>query len=247
MAKQIVDAVTFGGELDMLEGRLRSVDADRVFIVEGTHTFTNNEKGLILEANQSRFAEFWDRIEYVPVQSALNDNAWQNEYHQRSQLTQALTKAKLHSDDVVGIFDVDEWPDVDMMRDQDGPLAWRMQKFQMSFHWFQQVELTGVSARWSDLADGDVDRFRWSRHNLTAVDAGFHFSSFGVYDDLVLKMNSFAHQELRKTGDWLTKCFTEGLAVENGQAMNEVDLLDVFPDWVKNHEAPESWYRRRAA
>lgn len=231
----------------MLEGRLRSVEADRVFIVEGTHSFTNVEKGLILEANQDRFKEWWGKIEYVPVQSFQQPNPWQNEYHQRSQLTDALKKAGLSDDDVVGIFDVDEWPDVSVMRNQDAPLAWRMSKFQMSFHWFQQVELTGVSAPWSTLKNNDIDRFRWSRSNLEAVDAGFHFSSFGLYDDLVLKMNSFSHQELQRGPDWLSKCFNEGLAVENGIPMSEIDLLDSFPAWVLDGEAPYSWYRRRVA
>jgi hypothetical protein len=49
----IIDAITFGGELDMLEGRLETKfnDVDAFVIVEGELMYANQPKGYLFEEN----------------------------------------------------------------------------------------------------------------------------------------------------------------------------------------------------
>jgi hypothetical protein len=85
----IVDAITFGGELDMLEGRLATKfdDVDIFVIVEGDLMYANQPKGYVFQENYDRFKKYEDKIVYKKIVSLGSNDAWANDYHQRAQLT----------------------------------------------------------------------------------------------------------------------------------------------------------------
>lgn len=236
-----VEGLTFGGELDILEGRLNTVDADRWVIVEADKTFTGQPKPYTLADNWERFAKFHDRITYV--QAVMPEmSAWECDFWQRRQVGVALEALGLADDDLVGLFDVDEWPD----RWVEDLSAWDMPKYHMALHWFHKMELTGVMGKWEHLKGQDVDRVRWSRDSLPRVQGGWHFTSMGSLDYLIRKVRGFAHTELVTDGvdERLAHCWTYGHDLA-GDHFTQIDDLSVMPDWVRQRKFPDEWYRLR--
>jgi hypothetical protein len=69
----IVDAITFGGELDMLEGRLATKfdDVDFFAIVEGNLMYANQPKDYLFLKNYDRFKKYEDKIVYKKIVSLV--------------------------------------------------------------------------------------------------------------------------------------------------------------------------------
>ena len=236
-----VEGLIFGGELDILEGRLNTVDADLWVIVEADKTFTGTHKPYFLEEQWDRFADFHDRIHYVQVVMPDLD-AWGCDYWQRQQVGVALESLNLDDDDLVGLFDVDEWPD----RWAEDLSAWCMPKFHMALHWFHKMEMTGIMGKWSHFRGQDVNSLRWSRDSMQRVEGGWHFTSMGDLDYLIRKVRGFAHTELvtDDVDDRLAHCWTHGHDLA-GEWFTQFDDLSSMPAWVQQRKFPEDWYRLR--
>lgn len=247
----IVDAITFGGELDMLEGRLATKfdDVDIFVIVEGDLMYANQPKGYVFEENFDRFKKFEEKIVYKKIDSLRDSNAWANDYHQRSQLTGVVNELGLQDDDVVIVCDTDEWYESKHIKGLQGIIAFNMPKFHMSLHWYHKHELTGIAGSWQFLKDKDLNAERWRRHNFRNVEGGHHFTSMGSLDYLIRKVRGFAHQELISDGldEELAHCWTFGHDIQRqgGQYFSEIEFDDSFPKWVTERKFPSEWYRKR--
>jgi hypothetical protein len=236
-----VEGLTFGGELDLLEGRLNTVDADLWVIVEADKTFTGTPKQYTLAENWERFAPFHDRIKYVQV-TMPNLDPWGCDFWQRDQVGAVLETLNLADDDLVGLFDVDEWPD----RWVENLCAWNMPKYHMGLRWFHKMELTGVMGRWSDFRGQSVNSVRWSRQTLPIVEGGWHFTSMGDLDYLIRKVRGFAHTELVSADldDELAHCWTHGHDLADDW-FTQLDDLSTLPKWAQDGKFPKDWYRLR--
>jgi hypothetical protein len=236
-----VEGLTFGGELDILEGRLNTIDADLWVIVEADKTFTGTPKPYSLEESWQRFAKFHDRIKYVKVIMPSGD-PWSCDFWQRDQVGVALESLALSEDDYVGLFDVDEWPDCWA----EELSAWSMPKYHMALHWFHKMELTGVAGRWRDMRGQSVNSLRWSRNTLPVITGGWHFTSMGDLEYLIRKVRGFAHTELVTAGvdEQLAHCWTYGHDLA-GDWFTEITDLSVMPSWVQERKFPADWYRLR--
>jgi len=234
----LVDVVTYSGERDLLQARLDILQPDICLVVESDAFFTGGSKRLTFQDNPV------EGVQFVPHVSPRFPNAWDNEFAQRRAGHNAVKLLEVPGDAVVGFFDVDEFPDPVVVRELSAVTAWRMAKYQMSLHWYQQDELTGVSGRWSDLVNQDIAAVRQQRVLLPSVDRGWHFSSFLTVEGLREKWAGFSHTELVRANmdDWVQHCWTNGLAVENGTPMFEVDDPEV-PG--RMWDGPEYWARRR--
>ena len=107
----IYDCFTFFNELDLLEIRLNILKdvVDKFVLVEAGETHTGKPKPLYFKENESRFAEFKDRIVYVGIDKfPAGHDAWWNENYQRNMILEGLVGAS--PDDVVMISDMDEFP-----------------------------------------------------------------------------------------------------------------------------------------
>lgn len=234
----LVDVVTYSGERDLLLARLDVLQPDVCIVVEGDHTFTGRPKALTFHDNPV------DGVAYVEHRSPRLPNAWENEFAQRREGMKAAQMLNLDGDDIVGFFDVDEFPHPGAIRETREVTAWNMAKYQMSLHWFQQYELTGVSGEWSRLQGEDIVTLRQRRASLHKVTAGWHFSSFLTREDTLAKWLNFSHTELVRPNmaEWVEHCWMTGLAVESGVPLTE-DLEPWIPD--RMFEGPEFWKRTR--
>ena len=243
----LIDAITFGGELDMLEGRLNSVDADMHVIVEGNLMYANQPKGYLLEDNWDRYKEFHDKIVYKQIKSLGSSDAWANDYHQRSQLTQVVSSLPLEGDDIVTVCDTDEWFDREKIENIEHTVAFNMPKYHMSLYWYHKYELTGVAGRWKNLYNLDLDKVRWQRNNMQAIINGWHLTSMGSLEYLIRKVRGFAHQELvfDEVDKALEHCWIHGhdLSME---WFDEIELeVANYPKWITDRKFPSEWYRKR--
>jgi hypothetical protein len=107
----IFDCFTFFNELDILELRLKELDAvvDYFVIGEATRTFSNEPKPLHFTDNQQRFARFLPKIIHVVIDDLpAGGDAWDREAFQRNALERGLERAG--PEDVIMVSDVDEIP-----------------------------------------------------------------------------------------------------------------------------------------
>lgn len=245
----IIDAITFGGELDMLEGRLATKyeDVDAFVIVEGNLMYANQHKGYLYEENQERFKKYADKIVYTKIKSLNNGDAWANDYHQRSQLTEAVKSIAQSDDDVIIVCDTDEWYDSKVVAELDKTVAFNMPKYHMSLYWYHKHELTGIAGLWKFFKDKDLNDERWKRNAFDVVTGGHHLTSMGTLQYLINKVRGFAHQELisNDLDEQLKHCWTYGHDLANDR-FAEITLESAnYPQWILEHKAPENWYRKR--
>src|SRR6476620_1912740 len=112
MFPRLFDCFTLFNELDLLELRLRELDAlvHRFVLVEAPRTFTGLPKPLHFKQNRDRFQPFLPKIVYVELEEFPADlaSAWDREYFSRRAIMRGLDSAA--PDDLVLISDVDEIP-----------------------------------------------------------------------------------------------------------------------------------------
>ena len=232
----------------MLEGRLHTLDphVDRFIITESDHHFQNQPKGYVLEQNWDRFVRFHDKITYVQVKSELSEDPWVNEIQQRRAAEPILQDMGLDDGDVITVCDVDEWWDPALFPDDREVVAFNMQKFNMSLHWYHKHELTGVGGRWSYFNGRNLDsERRGMRHTFPAITGGVHLTTMGDVDNAIRKMSGYAHNEYNDgTLEQATVDCWEN-AHFYGEQFTEVEFDEFTPAWIRNHKFPADWYRRK--
>lgn len=236
----LIDFVSYSGEIDMIKARLKHNRADLTIVYEGDKSYTGLDKPLVGIGDLVS-----DNVIYLPIKGETSPDPWANEYAQRRKAFDYLLSLDLPDDAIVGVFDADEFPDVELWRANKELSVWFMTKFQMSARWFQQKEHSSLSGELRHFRGKDIISLFWGRAGLNNINAGWHLSSFLTLDELVAKWRNFSHQELVRpdmTG-WVTKCWIEGLAVENGNPMTELDNLDSVPEAIL--AGPEHWFRKR--
>jgi hypothetical protein len=240
----IIDAVTFGGEIDLMRARLEVLPADQFVIVESNKHYAGQPKSYLFEDNLEAFTKWLPKIEYVKIESLGSGSAWENDYHQRRSVGTALERLDLADTDTVCLFDADEFWDVEKL--EPNVRAWRMPKYHMSLRWYHFDELTGLTGNWQHFKGQNVDAIRWTRESLPTIDGGFHLTSMGDLDYLIRKVKGFAHQEYNTAGleDRLAHCWTYGHNLE-GETFTELTDLSHLPDWFALQTLPAEWYRTR--
>ena len=241
----IIDAVTFGGEIDLMRARLEVLPADQFVIVESDRHYAGQPKPYVFEENLDAFTKWLPKIHYVKIESLGSSNAWENDYHQRRNVGLTLDSLGLADNDTVCLFDADEFWDIDKL--ESTVHAWRMPKYHMSLRWYHFDEVTGLTGEWQHFRDRDVDAMRWARDSYPKIAGGFHLTSMGNLDYLIRKVKGFAHQEYNKEGleDALAHCWAYGHNLE-GASFTELPDLSHLPDWFALELLPTDWYRRRA-
>jgi hypothetical protein len=245
MELMIIDAVTFGGEIDLMRARLEVLPADQFVIVESDRHYAGQPKPYMFEENLDAFTKWLPKIHYVKIESLGSSNAWENDYHQRRNVGLTLDSLGLADNDTVCLFDADEFWDIDKL--ESTVHAWRMPKYHMSLRWYHFDEVTGLTGEWQHFRDRDVDAMRWARDSYPKIAGGFHLTSMGNLDYLIRKVKGFAHQEYNKEGleDALAHCWAYGHNLE-GASFTELPDLSHLPDWFALELLPTDWYRRRA-
>ncbi|MBD5444239.1 MAG: glycosyl transferase GT17 family protein [Lachnospiraceae bacterium] len=114
----IYDCIPFFNELDILKLRLHIMApyVDKFVIEEAAVTFSGEPKPMIFAQNRKMFAEFEDKIIYVPVEKTPPEITVTHERdkYQKNQLIRGLGNCS--ADDIIIFSDVDEIPNPKVLK-----------------------------------------------------------------------------------------------------------------------------------
>lgn len=194
------DCFTFFNELDLLKLRceeLKELSPVHV-LVEARHTHTGDPKPLYFDENKWQFNDY--NIRHIIVDELPNTgDAWVNENYQRDCIMWGLY-ADCEDDDVVGIFDLDEIPKAEMVKQyksEMGIVGVKMDKFSYYLNCvegYQQWEV-GRLLTYGMLKQSTPNKIRNSGFDTVMCNAGWHFAYLGGVEKMLQKLDAFAHQE----------------------------------------------------
>lgn len=221
----IVDAFTFYNELEMLQFRLELLDryVDKFIIVEADHTFSGQPKKSIFLENRDLFKRYEHKIIHSiakidtgalsldkrPDVYSPTDDFWSIEYTQRNHIGKVLRDQQIPGSAIVLLADVDEIPDLSLMR----AIAWnpfRRKKIRknawvlrMETYYYNAQKLrteicqATILASCRRMMDETPQALRNGRSVHPVIEnGGWHFSYFMSPDMIATKIASFSHQEL---------------------------------------------------
>jgi beta-1,4-mannosyl-glycoprotein beta-1,4-N-acetylglucosaminyltransferase len=205
---KVWDCFPFGGydpEQDILEIRLHELDevVDHVLLVEATRTHSGKPKPLLLD--MKRFERFLPKLRYGVVDKFPEADmtklgeSWKYERHQRDMIGHILQDYAKDGDIVIS-SDLDEIPRASALktyRPEHGMVG-----FDLSLHtyWFNMVNRETEYAWCKVLPYGMAKnmthcQIRYTFGHPIVKNGGWHFSYMGGPDQVVEKIQSFAHQE----------------------------------------------------
>ena len=222
---KVIDCFVFNDEIDLLEKRLRLLDSvvDKFVLVESKFTHAGTPKPLYFNENIEKFKSYEDKIIHIvidefpesiiydPTESDVDETLqihWFRENYQRNEILRGLYQIDLSPNDFILISDLDEIPDPNKLEQffqkiPKGEYRFQSQKW-MCWDLNRKYNDTWPGTcgiRWSDLQLTTPQIVRSQRYekNLLLSDElfGWHCSWFGGINQVMSKLSSFAHQELK--------------------------------------------------
>ena len=226
MTPRIYDCFCYFNEDMLLELRLETLwdCVDFFVIVESAKTISGKDKPLNFKPD--KFAKYAAKIRYLLVESYPfpTDDPWRNEHYQRNFIVNGLHDAR--QDDLIIVSDIDEIPNpkaidqfdpkkylrgdfdqhyyayyLNNLRVENGePMIWHGSKI-VSFKAFTTFFKCAESVR-NYKSSGLFRALRRSWFKQRQVqyipNGGWHFTWIAEIPDIILKLESFAHQEFNK-------------------------------------------------
>lgn len=242
----IYDCVTFAGEWECLEIRVRELDGlvDHHIVVEGDRTFTNQPKA---GASFRRMMDISPKIIRAIVPLDGCETPWEREYKQRNAIMDHIKNAS--GDDLVMVSDCDEIPrraaferglELAPIKEQ---VCFCLDQYYFRLNWRDPADVVGTARllRKSKITEPQKLRSIRPRAHETALErSGWHFGWLGTPEQAKAKIESFAHQELN-TPDianvaFLETCHRLRMTAHNGRLLQKLPIDDSFPIAVReNH------------
>ena len=214
----ILDCFIFYRELDLLEGRLEYLydTVDYFVIVEADITHAGNKKELNFLNNISRYKKYLDKIIYQPIhintepfkdsinvdKASPDSYSWKIENAHRSHIDNVI--GLFPDDAIVMISDLDEIPLKSAIK-QNKDLVNTYSAFalfqKLCFYNFKQycsMPWHGTVIAKNNFAKAQgVQWLRNMRYDIPKVfDGGYHLSYWGTAEDIKIKLENFAHQDI---------------------------------------------------
>jgi beta-1,4-mannosyl-glycoprotein beta-1,4-N-acetylglucosaminyltransferase len=202
--RRVYDCFIVNDELDLLEARLKWLDAyvSYFVIVEATRTFSGHAKPLYFSEHTARFARWAEKIRVVVVDDLPSNGSdrWAAEVRQRNAAMEALADAR--PDDVAIISDVDEFVNRDVVAClQRGVTRLTGLELESTFYrgnWMVPMGAFSCAARAlpvGRLVDPHEQRNRAAPEAIVRR-AGTHFTYLLDADGVRRKFASYAHSEM---------------------------------------------------
>lgn len=224
----IIDCFPFFCELDLLEIRLNSLApyVDYFVLCEMTETHQGKPKPMYFNENRDRFKDF--KIVYIaappkyPMKYAdTNNMAWEREHYQRECLMLGLDRAR--PDDIILLSDLDEIPNLERYNGAEGAFKQKMYYYYLNTFTNTRRWKGTIATKRKNITTLTDIRNRRNKIPTVVADGGWHFSTIGTTEQIIHKMESFAHTELN----------TE--AHKAKIAENRENLVDPY------NRAPDNW------
>ena len=215
----LIDAFTYFNEKELAELRLKYLNSivDYFIIIESNITFTGQEKKWNFpELLKNNLKEFSHKIQYhqikIDVEKAESEKdprykgnygrSWRIENVQRNFIRNACQK--FSQDDIIIISDADEIASkekISFVKSCDlkvvAPIAFEQALFHLDCNFLNLERWIGSVVTTKELIDKfGPQSFRNYRERISHfTDAGWSFSSFGGYERVKEKIESYAHSE----------------------------------------------------
>ena len=199
---KIVDSFIFYNELDLLEFRLELLNdiVDKFVLVESTKTFVGNNKQLFFQENKERFKDF--NIIHL-VAPPYHRDSWRTEHYQREYLMNGLSDVS--DDEIILLSDADEIPDLSQY-DMKSEGSFKQKMYYYCFNLYIGIDNwrgTAALKKKNVLSlreKNPLNKMRNLREKFPVIQEsnGWHFSTLGSIEDIIYKVESFAHIELDK-------------------------------------------------
>lgn len=218
---KVIDCFTYLNEDLILDLRLNTLDSiiDYFVIVEAKHTHQGKKKEL--NFNIDKYQKFKKKIIYLPIdnininpisekKNQAKDQNWQREINQRNFILDGIKD--FHDEDFIIISDVDEIPDIQNIK-KFTKLNKKFGLFAQKFYYYRFNLRNMHRRKWmgskicrkKDLITPDQLRRKkgYSTWNLKKrlfsdiiiLKGGWHFSYIHNCQDIIYKINNFAHTE----------------------------------------------------
>ena len=216
----LIDAFTFFNEKELVELRLKYLNpiVDHFIVIESNITFTGKKKEwnfpYLLKNN---LKEFSHKIQYhqldIKIDEIKNeeswiidnikgDDFWRIENYQRNYIKTACKK--FSDDDILIISDLDEIPSLKKLKfilssdfKKIAPIALEQHLFHLNCNFLRLESWRGSIVTTVNLCNQfSPQKFRRLRNKISHfTDGGWSFSSFGGYERVKKKIESYAHSE----------------------------------------------------
>jgi len=216
----LIDAFTYFNEKELVELRLKYLNpiVDHFVIIESSITFTGKEKKWNFpNVLKNNLKEFSHKIQYHQLNIKLDeikneeswiidnikgDDFWRIENFQRNYIKTACKK--FSKDDILIISDLDEIPStkkLNFILSSDfakiAPVALEQHLFHLDCNYLRLESWRGsIVTTMQSCNEFSPQKFRRLRNRISHfTDAGWSFSSFGGYERVKEKIESYAHSE----------------------------------------------------
>jgi beta-1,4-mannosyl-glycoprotein beta-1,4-N-acetylglucosaminyltransferase len=200
----IIDSFIFFNELKLLELRLAELydHVDFFILVESKKTFSNKDKKLYYSDNKSIFEKYNKKIITVVLDELDGVNEWDREIYQRNSIQIGLDKIQLCETDILIISDCDEIPNTELLTQINGKMLDDVYSLLQETYYYDLESKKNYSINASKILTYGKFKELGGAHNSRKYEtkksfenAGWHFSYFGGLDNIILKIDSFSHQE----------------------------------------------------
>ena len=216
----LIDAFTYFNEKELVELRLKYLNpiVDHFVIIESNITFTGKEKKWNFpNVLKNNLKEFSHKIQYHQLNIKLDeikneeswiidnvkgDDFWRIENFQRNYIKTVCKK--FSDDDILIISDLDEIPStkkLNFILSSDfakiAPVALEQHLFHLDCNYLRLESWRGsIVTTMQSCNEFSPQKFRRLRNRISHfTDAGWSFSSFGGYERVKEKIESYAHSE----------------------------------------------------
>lgn len=202
---KIVDCFLFSNEQMLLELRLKELYdvVDHFVLVEGSQTFTGNNKPLVYSENRDKYEKYNDKIIHIVVDVLIEtNNPWDREYYQRDCIKQGIDKLTLCDEDIVVVSDLDEIPDTNTLIILKTIGLNGMYKLEQEMYYYNLN--CRASIPWDrafifnkgslNTSITNIRNYSWNLPKLP-YKGGWHFSYFGDVDFIIKKIEQNSHSE----------------------------------------------------
>jgi beta-1,4-mannosyl-glycoprotein beta-1,4-N-acetylglucosaminyltransferase len=204
---RIVDCCIFYNEIKMLEVRLKELYdyVDAFVIVEATRTFKGDDKPLFFQENKHLFTNYLSKIHYIIVNDMPDgNNPWEREYFQRNCMDRGIQSLQLQDNDILILSDCDEIINCEILKQIRLTSFQGIARLKQDLYYYNLYNYCDLNWDFAMLLDvktynqmgKNPQSIRYSYPPLTILSGGWHFSFFGGTENIISKIQSYAHQEL---------------------------------------------------
>jgi len=197
----MIDCFPFFNELDLLEIRLNSLAPyiERFVLCESTRTFSGNTKPLYFEENKDRYKDF--NITHLIEDGGMTKDAgknkgdaWRRENYQREFLMNGLVD--VDPETMILISDLDEIPNLEGYNCEEGVFRQKLYYYYLNCFTGMNRWHGTIAVRRKNIPTLNILRDNRDKMPIAVGNGGWHFSTLGTPENIVYKIESFAHIEL---------------------------------------------------